>query len=354
MTPDALKLTTYFGERDRADGRLLADVLLDLYDRHELRASLLLRGVEGFGVKHRLQTDRLLSLSEDLPLVTVAIDLAERVEAILPAVREVCRHGLLTLERARFVDGRAGGAGEPTAKLTVWMGRRERLDGRPAHRVVVDALHARGVAGATVLLGVDGTAHGVRERARFFHRNATVPLVVVAVGDGERLAEAARALGERLPQPLMTLDRVDVCKRDGRPLGPPPALSGRDASGLGLWQKLEVYTSERARHDGRPLHAELIRRLRAAGADGATAVRGVWGYHGDHAPHGDRFWALERHVPIVTIVVDRPERVQRWYAIVDELTASTGLVTCETVPAVHAGAPGHATGGLVLAEPDAP
>ena len=354
MTPDALKLTTYFGERDRADGRLLADVLLDLYDRHTLRASLLLRGVEGFGVKHRLQTDRLLSLSEDLPLVTVAVDVPERVDAVLPAVRAACRHGLVTLERARFVDGRAGGAGEPTAKLTVWMGRRERLDGRPAHRVVVDALHARGVAGATVLLGVDGTAHGARERARFLHRNAAVPVIVVAVGDAVRVAAAADALRERLGRALMTLEPVVVCKRDGRPLAPPPALRGRDASGLGLWQKLEVYASERTRHDGRPLHAELVRRLRAAGADGATAVRGIWGYHGDHAPHGDRFWALERHVPMVTIVVDRPERVQRWYAVVDELTASTGLVTCETVPAVRAAAPGHAAGGLVLAEPDAP
>ena len=71
-----LKLTTYFGERDRAGDRFLADALLDLYARHELRTSVVLRGVEGFGVKHHLHTDRLLTLSEDLPLVSVAVDRA--------------------------------------------------------------------------------------------------------------------------------------------------------------------------------------------------------------------------------------------------------------------------------------
>ena len=48
-----------------------------------------------------------------------------------------------------------------------------------------------------------------------------------------------------------------------------------------------VYASEQSRHDERPLYSELVRRLRGAGAAGATTLRGIWGYHGDHAPHGD-------------------------------------------------------------------
>jgi PII-like signaling protein len=59
----------------------------------------------------------------------------------------------------------------------------------------------------------------------------------------------------------------------------------------------------------------------------------VWGYHGDHRPHGDSFWALRRRVPIVTVVLDTPERMLGWWEIVDRLTDETGLVTSETVPA---------------------
>ena len=60
MNQDCPKLTTYFGERDR----VLAEELLDVYERHSLETSVLLRGSEGFGVKHRLQSQRLLTPSE--------------------------------------------------------------------------------------------------------------------------------------------------------------------------------------------------------------------------------------------------------------------------------------------------
>ena len=71
-----------------------------------------------------------------------------------------------------------------------------------------------------------------------------------------------------------------------------------------------------------------------AGAAGATSLRGVWGYHGDHAPHGDTMWQLRRRVPIVTVVIDTPDRIARWFEIVDELTAETGLVTSELIPQI--------------------
>ena len=82
-----------------------------------------------------------------------------------------------------------------------------------------------------------------------------------------------------------------------------------------------------------------MRTLRAAGASGATSLRGIWGYHGDHQPHGDSFWQLRRRVPIVTVIVDTPQRVRIWFELVDQLTRDTGLVTCEIVPAFRATGP---------------
>ena len=77
------KLTSYFSERQRSEGRFVADALLDLYGQQQIAASILLRGTEGFGLKHHLRTDRSLTLSEDLPLVAVAVDRRPRIEAVL-------------------------------------------------------------------------------------------------------------------------------------------------------------------------------------------------------------------------------------------------------------------------------
>ena len=355
MTREALKLTTYFGERDRADGVFLADALLDLCERQGVQVSVLVRGTEGFGLKHRLQSQRLLTLSEDLPVVTVAVDAAERIRALLPEVVARTGDGLVTLERARMLTGglEAGAldGSHDATKLTLYVGRHERAGGRPAHLAVVDLLYRRGIAGATVLLGVDGTVGGERRRARFLAGNADVPVMIISVGDGDRIAAVLPEIAALLPRPIATLEDVQVCKRDGRLLSAPRRWPERDASGLGVWQKLMVYASEQARHEGRPLYLELVRRLRAAGAAGATALRGVWGYHGDHVPHGDRFWALARRVPVVTVIVDTPERTQAWFEIVDELTAETGLVTSEMVPALRATGPDLEHGGLELSGP---
>jgi PII-like signaling protein len=354
VNEDCLKLTTYFGERDRTEDRLLADALLDIYEGAKLETSVLLRGVEGFGLKHHLRTDRLLSLSEDLPLVSVAVDTRERIEALLGQVTEIKQRGLLTLERARLLSGEIGEVSLPeelneATKLTVYVGRQERVHGEPAFMAVCDLLHRRGIAGATALLGVDGTARGERERGRFFSRNAEVPMMVIAVGSGEKIGRVLPELGALLRRPLLTVERVRVCKRDGELIGRPQPLPGKDEHGMDMWQKLMVYTSEAAKHGKHPIHSELIRRLRGSGASGATSLRGVWGFHGDHAPHGDRLLQLRRHVPVVSIIVDTPERIAASFEIVDELTAERGLVTSEMVPALAAMSEEERRGGLRLA-----
>lgn len=346
MNADCLKLTSYFGERQRTGDGFVADALLDLYGRHEIATSVLLRGTEGFGARQHQRTDRSLSLSEDLPLVAVAVDARPRIEALLREAARITRGGLVTFERARMLTGDIGavpGDLAETTKLTIYLGRQERVYRVPAFVAVCDLLRRRGVAGATALLGVDGTAHGQRQRAAFFGRNTQTPMMVISVGSGAQIGRVLPELGALLRRPLLTLERVSICKRDGELLGTPAAdlpatVPATLPTGMALWHKLMIYTSEAAQSDGQPIHRAIVRRLRAAGIGGATTVRGVWGFHGDHAPHGDRLLQLGRRVPAVTIVVDTPERIAAAYSVIDELTARQGLVTSETVPAMRAAA----------------
>jgi PII-like signaling protein len=139
MNEDCLKLTTYFGERDRLGSRFLADALVEIYARHRLQASLVMRGVEGFGAMQHLHTDRLLTLSEDLPLVAVAVDSRTRIEAALHELQDLRFDGLVTLERARMLTGPLDAVELPetsdeATKLTVYLGRHDRVGGQPAHR----------------------------------------------------------------------------------------------------------------------------------------------------------------------------------------------------------------------------
>jgi PII-like signaling protein len=347
---ESLKLTTYFGERRRAGGDLAGNALLDLYATQEIAASIQLRGTQGFGLRQHLRSDRSLTPSEDLPLLTVAVDAGPRIEAVLEQTLAMTTPALVTLEPVRLLDGNgsltplAPGPPGEEIKLTVHLGQHEQAYQIPAYEAICDLLYRRCIAGATALLGVDGTIRGRREHARLLSRQAGAPMMVIAVGSRDQILGVLPEVSGLLRHPLLTLEPVRVCKRNGLFLGVPDRSPGTGEHGTALWQKLTIYTSQAARRDGQPIHRILARRLLSAGISGVTTLRGVWGFHGERAPHGDNALRLGRHVPAITIVIDTPERIPAAFGIIDELTAGRGLVTSETVPVIRvpaAGTPGE-------------
>ena len=343
MNEQCLKLTTYFGERQRVitdhvrRPGFLADAMLDLFDTHELATSVMLRGIAGFGPRHVLRTDESLSLSEDPPVTIAAVDVESKISALVDDVVAMTGHGLVTLERARLVRGedRLEVGANDAVKLTVYVGRQERISGLPAYRAVCDLLYRHGFSGGSVFLGVDGTAHGERYRARFFSRNVNVPLMIISIGTAAQVLAAVTELSAATPNPLLTVELVRLCKQRGELFSRPHRLPNTDDQQRPLWQKLMVHTTEATGHGGLPIHRALIHRLRDSGmARGATVLRGIWGFHRHHKPHGDKLFQLTRRVPVVTIIIDTPEWIERSFDIVHELTAEHGVVTSEMVPAL--------------------
>jgi PII-like signaling protein len=364
MNQPCLKLTAYFGERQRAvgdEGRFLADAMFDVFGANDVATSVMLRGIASFGSSHELRTDVSLSLSEDPAVAIAAVDVEPKIRSLVDDVAAMTGRGLLTLERARLLTRQRGANAlsdldahnGDSAKLTVYVGRQERLAGKAAYYAVCDLLFRHGFAGAIALLGVDGTAHGQRCRAQFFGRNVNVPMMIIGIGSTEQVAAAATELAEVLTDPLLTVERVRLCKRDGEMFARPQQLPMTDRHGRTLWQKLMVYTAEATRHDQLPIHRALVQRLLRSGtARGATVLRGMWGFHGDHKPHGDKLFQLARGVPLTTIIVDTPESIARSFDIVDELTGRHGLVTSEMVPAVLSLDETRHVGDISLAELD--
>ncbi len=284
---DYLKLTAYFDERLRHGDRFLSDALLDLYGDNAVATSVVLRGIASFGPHHVLRSDQSLSLSEDSPIAVAAVDTADKMAGLADQVSAMVSRGLVTLERAHL-----GGSAPPpdAAKLTVYVGRQDRADGRPAYRAVCEVLHRHGFAGASVFLGVDGTARGQRKtgpllqpqhgRAGDDHRGRN-RRAGCRRAPRTRNAVARAAFHDRASTAVQTRRRS--CWPVRRPCRPPMT------AGAPLWQKLMVYTSEAELHDGTPIHRAIVRRLfESRAASGATVLRGIWGFHGDHEPHGDK------------------------------------------------------------------
>jgi len=71
--------------------------------REGFSGATVLRGVAGYGGSSVYHTDKILRLSQDLPIVLEVIESTERIEQILPRLDEMVDGGLITLEKVRVI-----------------------------------------------------------------------------------------------------------------------------------------------------------------------------------------------------------------------------------------------------------
>lgn len=106
-----LLVRIYLGESDTLQGRPLYQAIVERLRERGLAGATVLRGIEGFGAKQHLHSTRILSLSEDLPILVEAVDTEEKIRAVLPELDEMVTDGLITLEKVDVITYRASPPG---------------------------------------------------------------------------------------------------------------------------------------------------------------------------------------------------------------------------------------------------
>ena len=94
---DAKLVTIYVNSTDQWHGRALYTAIVQLCERQGIAGATVIRCVEGYGAHHRLHTVRLLELSENLPVRIEIVDVPERIDPLLTALRGMIGEGLVTV-----------------------------------------------------------------------------------------------------------------------------------------------------------------------------------------------------------------------------------------------------------------
>ncbi len=97
-TGRATRLTVFVDETEVWHGRPLYTEIVRRAHAAGIAGATALRAVEGYGSGGRLHTWRLLSLSQQLPIVIIVIDTAARIEAFLGELDGVIDDGLITVD----------------------------------------------------------------------------------------------------------------------------------------------------------------------------------------------------------------------------------------------------------------
>ncbi len=92
--------------------------------------------------------------------------------------------------------------------------------------------------------------------------------------------------------------------------------------------KLTIYIGDSDRHGRKPLHLAIVELLHDEGISGATVLHGIEGYGSHKRIHTARILDLSGDLPLVIVVVDRPEKIEAVLPKLDEIIGE-GLVTTE-------------------------
>jgi PII-like signaling protein len=112
----AKRLTVFVGESDRYRHKPLYAEIVHRAKEAGLAGASVLRGIEGFGASQHVHTTRLLSMSEDLPVVIMIIDDAEAIERFALQLDDIITEGLVVTDDVEVVRYLRAGAGEGRAE----------------------------------------------------------------------------------------------------------------------------------------------------------------------------------------------------------------------------------------------
>jgi uncharacterized protein len=98
----------HVGESDKWQGKPLHEAIVAILRKEGFSGATVLRGVAGFGGSSVYHTDKILRLSQDLPLIVEVVEYTERIEGILARLDEMLDGGLITLEKVRVILYRPG------------------------------------------------------------------------------------------------------------------------------------------------------------------------------------------------------------------------------------------------------
>lgn len=95
--------------------------------------------------------------------------------------------------------------------VRIFIGESDRWEGAPLYESIVQRAREKGLAGATVLRGVEGFgAHNLIHTARIVRLAEDLPMVIEIVDQREKIEAFLPELDAMIPEGLVTLEPVQV------------------------------------------------------------------------------------------------------------------------------------------------
>jgi PII-like signaling protein len=95
--------------------------------------------------------------------------------------------------------------------LRIFVGESDHWHGKPLYQAIVERVRQEGLAGATVIRGIEGFGADSRlHTARILRLSEDLPVVVEIVDSAEQIERILPVLDEMVGEGMVTVERVEV------------------------------------------------------------------------------------------------------------------------------------------------
>jgi PII-like signaling protein len=222
----AKKVSIYVGQDHQYHGESVYAAILEFLFYHKVSGASVIRGIAGFGADHHMHTDRILVLTENLPVKVEFIETPEKVEELLPKLHEMVGTGLIEIQDTTIFkpsevskksprpEGFPSLKREGKAKMMrIFIGENDKWQDKPLHKALIESMRSNDIAGVTVYQGILG--YGANRRIHkdsALHLSHDRPMMLSVVDTEERLRSFLAVLDDMVQQGLVVLSDVDVIK----------------------------------------------------------------------------------------------------------------------------------------------
>jgi PII-like signaling protein len=99
----------------------------------------------------------------------------------------------------------------PGKLLRIFIGESDTWHGRPLYEAIVHRVREEGLAGATVIRGIEGFGADSRlHTSRILRLSEDLPIVIEIVDTAERIDAILPLLDEMISEGMVTLERVEI------------------------------------------------------------------------------------------------------------------------------------------------
>lgn len=97
------RLRIYMSETDKIEHTPLYEWILKQADEAKMIGATAVRGIEGFGSKHHMHSNKILRLSQNLPIILEINDMPSKIESFLKTIESDIGDACLTLEDIEII-----------------------------------------------------------------------------------------------------------------------------------------------------------------------------------------------------------------------------------------------------------